>query len=321
MDNFEPRACSSLRCEVCGEPIAHFRNFKREELEIPVCADRECRGFFTRNRSLPENLWRAKLEFQRRLIRERKLAQADKAHRIEARVLKEERENQALFHAALRERPEAQQEHAYRMILPAGRAGRAAMDSSRVENYREHLHKIVKLAEGVSEQSSLVDDQNFAPADKIKRREKRFLNNPELESVGDNLCSMCKGACCSSGQDHAYLSPLSMRRIMDVHPDLDGEAIVAMYVSRVASETIEKSCINHTENGCSLPKHLRSDICNAYFCDPLLKYQRECYRTEKQKTVIAIQREYVFAGTMDPDVSNDVIAVAVVTSEGVDPVG
>lgn len=262
-----------------------------------------------------------KLAFHRQLIRDRKLAQAERERKIQARILQEENENDTLFQAALRKTSGLSEQNTYLMVVPTGRVGSVPAMPDRIQNYREHLQKVVEQAEVSDDKPEMVLDQNFSAAETDRAHQEMFLHRPQLKPISDNLCYLCKGACCSSGQDHAYLSPMVLRRFMEANPDLSGEEIVSMYVSRVAPEVIENSCINHTENGCSLPRYLRSDICNAYFCDPILNYHRECEKEETTKTVFAIQREYISAGTMDPDADNDVIVAAIVNSEGVEPFG
>lgn len=87
------------------------------------------------------------------------------------------------------------------------------------------------------------------------------------------LCALCGGGCCTRGADHAYLGPVTLRRVMDAQPHLTPEQVVESYLAHVGKSTQAGSCINHTGTGCSLPRALRSDICNDFCCDALKQVQ------------------------------------------------
>ena len=43
-------------------------------------------------------------------------------------------------------------------------------------------------------------------------------------------------------------------------------AVLMLYIRRLPSAGYQGSCVFHGEQGCTLPRSLRSDVCNAYFC-------------------------------------------------------
>ncbi|MCS7471388.1 hypothetical protein NZK35_32480 [Stieleria sp. ICT_E10.1] len=79
-------------------------------------------------------------------------------------------------------------------------------------------------------------------------------------------CTCCGGHCCTDGGDQAYFTVDTMRRYIARHPDQSPDAIVDDYLQHVPDETYEASCIYHSATGCSLPRQMRADLCNAFEC-------------------------------------------------------
>jgi hypothetical protein len=82
-------------------------------------------------------------------------------------------------------------------------------------------------------------------------------------------CSACRGACCANGGDHAFLRTRTLREVMARHPLLDDEAVVALYRSWLPERAMAGGCVYQGGQGCTLPRDLRSSICNAYLCGGL----------------------------------------------------
>lgn len=314
MDSVAPGTVK-LFCCVCGEPVPALQQREAATAEFPLCRSFDCNRFVEQRRSLPANLFRAQLEFLRTQFRELKSIQQDRERRISARVAEEERQNQQLLDTVLEHRPALAEGDVQLMVIPAGRTHVAPVPPQRIDNYRTHLQEMLAAAEECISTSAIAEDRNLLYVEDFERNSDRFQRTPELQAVSNQLCAMCRGACCSSGGDHAYLSPLILRRMLDANPELGGEDIVARYLSCVATEAVEGSCINQTASGCSLPRDMRSDTCNAYFCDPILNYHRDSEEAGVVRTVFAVQRENTFAGTIDPDTANDVLATALVTAD------
>ena len=89
--------------------------------------------------------------------------------------------------------------------------------------------------------------------------------------IGDypDACAACGGSCCRLGGDTAFLTADTLRFIWRDHPRLSKDELIAAYAERVPDQAVEGSCIFHTAQGCNLPGHLRSVICNTYLCAPL----------------------------------------------------
>jgi hypothetical protein len=90
--------------------------------------------------------------------------------------------------------------------------------------------------------------------------------------VARTACTLCAGFCCRNGADDAFLDDRTMARVRAARPALDARATMRLYVERVPTAGYEKSCIFHSKQGCTLDRSLRSDVCNAWFCEGLHVY-------------------------------------------------
>jgi hypothetical protein len=90
--------------------------------------------------------------------------------------------------------------------------------------------------------------------------------------VARTACSLCRGSCCRGGGDHGYMDERTMARVRRARPELDAREVLRLYVGLVPGLSYEDSCLFHGEQGCTLPRSIRSDICNSYFCRGLEDY-------------------------------------------------
>lgn len=96
---------------------------------------------------------------------------------------------------------------------------------------------------------------------------------PELERGLQAGCRACRGHCCHTGGAHAYQNVETLRRVRAARPELTDEALVALYLSHLPARSVKGSCVFHGCRGCTLPRELRGDMCNGYFCRPLLAWR------------------------------------------------
>ncbi len=88
-------------------------------------------------------------------------------------------------------------------------------------------------------------------------------------------CAACRGDCCRGGGEHAYNSDNTMLRYVDNHPHQSDDEIVARYLGFMAARTITHSCVYQTDQGCTLPRELRSDTCNDFYCGGLMMIRNQ----------------------------------------------
>ncbi len=98
---------------------------------------------------------------------------------------------------------------------------------------------------------------------------------PRARVVLEQACARCRGFCCQGGGDHAYLDIETLRAYRASHLEQDASAVTAAYLDRMGSQTYQGSCLYHQVDGCALPREMRSDLCNRFFCKALLEFQRD----------------------------------------------
>jgi hypothetical protein len=100
-----------------------------------------------------------------------------------------------------------------------------------------------------------------------------FPESPEdaagQASLIQAACAACRGSCCTSGGDHAFLYPDHFRRYLRMHPDRSRDELVSEYLSILPRAGYHDSCVYHGEHGCALPRDLRSNLCNSFLCGDL----------------------------------------------------
>jgi hypothetical protein len=87
-------------------------------------------------------------------------------------------------------------------------------------------------------------------------------------------CTQCRGACCRGGGEHAYIDDRTMARVRRERPELDAAAVIRLYVQAVAPLSYAGSCLFHGPAGCTLPRPLRAELCNSYYCNGLRDFLR-----------------------------------------------
>jgi len=101
-------------------------------------------------------------------------------------------------------------------------------------------------------------------------------------------CGACRGLCCRNGGDKAYVDDSTVQRVRALRPGLSDADIIALYMNAIPERIVENSCILHGEQGCALPRELRSNVCNNFYCRPVRDWEREAVRTGTRPTAIFV---------------------------------
>ena len=132
-----------------------------------------------------------------------------------------------------------------RLLTAVGPARRAALAA--------HLEEVVA-------------DVSFAAIDRPNRTN-ATQSSPDFRGA----CSACRGHCCQKGGNDAYLDFESVGLAWSQFPHLSKEELVSAYLDAIPAQAFADSCIFHAEHGCNLPETMRSPVCGAYLCGPLLQ--------------------------------------------------
>lgn len=142
-------------------------------------------------------------------------------------------------------------------IVPAHRARLRPLSARRKRAFLARVRELVTTVRS----TTAADDE-------------RTLDTPdELDNVSMRVviatCSACRGSCCGNGGNHAFLRTRTLRDFTTAHPELDDDAVIAAYAEWLPDFTLQRGCVYQGAQGCTLPRDMRSSICNAYLCGGL----------------------------------------------------
>ncbi len=307
---------NQLYCEVCESSISYPDFLKSQHLDYTVCQSFDCRRTMGQKSKMSSVFFKAHLKFCKQLIKQRiETDRLRKAH-IEDVVNKEALENSSIYNNVLKMSCELSSLNSYLITIPSGLTKVGALSIHRKQQYIEHLKDIIAQAGNFKNASEVMYDEHHDAHFKRQKIDLRLNAVPALRMTSDNLCCKCKGGCCVSGKDHAYLSVYSMRRFMDENLQLASHQILNLYSSKVSENTIEGSCINQTSSGCVLPRYMRSDICNGYYCDALKVYQIKMKAINQALPVVVVQRSSTYWNRFSTGVKNDIVDVSILCETG-----
>lgn len=265
----------------------------------PTCHAIACRMVVSRRDEIDDTSFRHFL--QRQLQQKRALAALAAA--ADGRRTRESEENARVWAqlATVARAPVG----TLQLVVPFGPSRGHPLSLARRARYRAHVQAMASraalLAPGAPA-TGVVDD---AGAD--------VATDVATSSLPGRLCGVCGGGCCTRGANHAYLCPPTLRRFMDAQPQLSITSVVAAYVDRMPANARWDSCINHTRFGCSLPRAMRSDICNDFACGALQQLQA----APAVQVVLVVRRAQQLWLRDRPDLDNVVNGAAVLRETGV----
>jgi hypothetical protein len=143
--------------------------------------------------------------------------------------------------------------------VPLNRKALAPVSPERVRRLRKHLVGALR-----AERELKHPERSASP---VRPEPQGFAG-----LVARTACALCQGWCCKSGGEHAYIDERTMARVRRARPDLDARAVLRIYCQLVPAMGFEGSCVFHGEQGCTLDRSLRSDVCNGYFCSGLGRF-------------------------------------------------
>lgn len=312
----DPFHRSGSTCEICGDPIGFAESLRQTESQYLVCNSFDCKRIISPKSSMSPASFKLHVEIQKKINLVRRENEAARKKHIKEIEIKELQQNQEIFHAVLIADPALLECNTYLLSIPSGLSSSVCLSGQRVKKYTDFLKRIISEAAAEhSAASEILYDQHHDAHEKLAKLEEEFSNNPALRPISDKLCGICKGGCCASGEEHAYHSVATIKHYMDAHPDISEQGLLELFLFYIGSETIDDACINQTKTGCTLPRELRSDICNGYYCDSLKSYHRKLAGKAEIGAILVIQRSYTNWSRFNADIDNKIINVVVLVGE------
>lgn len=241
--------------------------------------------------------WRAKN------TREQRARARAEDERLRAWIQAEAAENAAQWAAVEAASPGHPPDQFMRLALPSGPARQRTLGQRRRQRYRDHLQQIIAQA--------------FLPGDEVPPQDTVAVD--PRSALPGQLCTLCRGGCCTRGGDTAYLSADTVRRFMAQQPHWQPEEVLSAYLDRLAPKTQAGSCINHTAGGCALPREMRSDVCNRYLCESQKALQERLDEAPPVLGVVVVQRRQDHWSRHLPERDNGIVGAATITESGISP--
>ena len=259
------------QCIVCGDDT-HHTNFGAP----PLCGQAECHHVLNEKHRLPPELFDRFLATRSKLIKDRK---------------RRERERRALFDRA--NALEAEENERYRQAKTANLKG-----------YDPNQYPLLAVPRNDRKTATLPERRKRAFRDRLNKIISTVMETPDAIYTGTLLpdapppsakilggaCSLCRGACCIEGGNHAYLRELTIIRIMREQPSLPPRHLLEAYMEHLGKKTIAGGCVFQGESGCLLPRPLRSNTCEDYYCLPLKQYKEAFDANPKPEGAVVVVR-------------------------------
>ncbi|WP_372894229.1 hypothetical protein [Stieleria sp.] len=147
-------------------------------------------------------------------------------------------------------------------VLPSNQRRLVGISKRQLRPFIDRLMGVISRAAAIRFGKATLEDDgagNQTPAD---------LSPSQLAILG-NGCAVCRGHCCFQGRGHAFIHVETVLGYMQRHPDQRPRDVLDAYVSRIGPKAYEDSCVYHAETGCTLPRDMRSTVCNGYLCKGL----------------------------------------------------
>ncbi len=141
-------------------------------------------------------------------------------------------------------------------VLPANERTTAQLPSGRRSSFVRHLSQLVDEIE-----------QEDGERRRPDRRKRARAGTEDENAMLGRACATCRGQCCLSGGEHAYLDSPDLRRFWSTRPSATGASIADAYLEALPGRSYSGSCVFHGISGCALPREMRAEICNAFLCD------------------------------------------------------
>lgn len=164
------------------------------------------------------------------------------------------------------------------------------LSEERKQSYLRHIRKLLDAIE--SEYIAEVqEDEKFSQIPVIIEE-----NEQQLSQLNGEVCRFCAGRCCIQGANRAYIKESTIKRYMSENPEFSFDQVFANYEQTISKQTYHNSCINHTDQGCNLPREMRSDTCNNFYCNALKKIEKD----DELKGAVIIYRPINSKESEDP---------------------
>ncbi len=164
-------------------------------------------------------------------------------------------------------------------VVPYQNEPLTLLPEGRNQAFVAHLGNIVKQAFAIEPDE--ISQPNFSPNDEPE--------HPVISAA----CAICQGRCCRLGaKKNAFLLPQNIRHHRLRNADLTPDQILEVYIAALPDISVRDACVFQGSEGCTLPRDLRSDVCNSFLCrDVHVIFQAMGDTTDPPLAIVAINEE------------------------------
>ena len=294
------------KCLVCGQP-AHLFSPDSE----PVCLKAECKLVLSQKKFLSEPAYKQYFFLQSAQIKTTiELVELKKKRLTEKKKL-ENKENVSCWMRAMNHDYGYDPAQYPCTVVPTNSKRITRLPEQRKNLFRETLLPLINKAMPELAQKNDPTEENQTE----ENTQQKTVENELLFEA--KACSICRGGCCSIGEEHAFIKKETILRYMSTHPDQNPAQVLEAYMAYLPDESFEDSCVNHTETGCALPRDMRSSVCNGYVCESLIKLKDLFANTPVPKGVFFISRAQNNWNKDILDVDNSIIRTELILNESI----
>jgi tRNA A-37 threonylcarbamoyl transferase component Bud32 len=102
----------------------------------------------------------------------------------------------------------------------------------------------------------------------VSLKDSRSTGNECVPSIElGAICGACQGSCCTLavGQK-AFIDARTAKRAVNLAYAETPSEVADLYIGYLPEKHVQGSCLFHAQNGCALPREIRSDTCNKFEC-------------------------------------------------------
>ncbi|MEZ5505582.1 MAG: hypothetical protein R3F38_06205, partial [Gammaproteobacteria bacterium] len=229
---------ANARCVICEAPMPVADLLLQKAAPYFVCRQFDCQRLIQQLPRMNTPQFNALLAFHRRQLVERREREQARQHHQQQVEANEATDNQALLEAFVAQHPELPAPPDV-MPLPKGINTLRPVSAERRSRFLQHLEQALDEATACANVNELPQDQHYVAHERRVKQDALLASLPRLQSLSDQLCTLCQGGCCSEGADHAYLSAVSLRRQLDADPTLTADALAQLYRDHIPAAAMD----------------------------------------------------------------------------------
>lgn len=170
----------TTRCEVCDGKVSHANALLQRNQQYLVCHSADCRSIVSRKALMSPSNFKPFLEFNQKIIRERRVLDAKSFQFTKDILQKEKNENSEFLKIYLKENSNFNDEVEL-VSLPSGFLEEGLLNKNKTDKYVQHLEQIVTEASQYDDVSEVIYDVHYHAQKNYRNLSNVFLRSLNQE--------------------------------------------------------------------------------------------------------------------------------------------